>query len=83
MDLATRKYQFIEKFINSINDDRIELFESLLALQSDENDLVAFSVSGEPLTKEEYTRQIKDAEKDIAEGRFKTVSDLEKEVKNW
>lgn len=83
MDIATRKYRFIEKFINSINDDRIELFESLLATQSEENDIVAFSVSGEPVTKAQYIQQIKGAEKDIEEGRFKTVSDLEKEVKNW
>lgn len=83
MDLASRKYQFIEKFINKINDDRIELFESLLASQSGESEIVAFSVSGEPLTQEKYIEQIQEAEKDIEEGRFKTIADLENEVKNW
>lgn len=84
MDIATRKYKFIERFINTINnDDAMELFESLLEAQSKENDTVAYSVEGKPLNKKQYLQEIQEAEKNIAEGRFKTIAQLENEIKNW
>lgn len=84
MDITTRKYRFIERFINTVNsEDCMKLFESLLDSQSEESDIVAYTVKGEPLTKEQYLQQIQESEKDIAEGKFKTTSELEEEVKNW
>lgn len=83
MDIATRKYKFIEQFINTINDDKIELFESLLESQSEENEIVAYTVKGEPLTKKQYIQEIEESEKDIAAGRVISASDLLKEIKNW
>lgn len=83
MDIATRKYKFIEQFINTVNDDSIELFESLLKSQSEENEIVGYTVKGEPLTKKQYIQEIEESEKDIAAGRVISASDLLKEIKNW
>ena len=83
MDIATRKYRFIEQFINTVNDDRIELFESLLESHSEENEIVAYTVKGEPLTKKQYIQEIEESEKDIEAGRVISASELLKEIKNW
>jgi len=45
--------------------------------------IVAYSVTGEPLTKKEYNKNLAKAEKQIAEGKYKTQENLEKDIETW
>lgn len=47
------------------------------------SDIVAYTVSGEPLTREIYIQKVKEAEKRINEGHFTTHEDLQKEMQSW
>ncbi len=48
-----------------------------------ENDLVAYSVDGQPLTQRQYRQELLDAEAEIGRGEFTSQDDLEKEADNW
>jgi hypothetical protein len=48
-----------------------------------ENDVVAFSVDGHPMTAEQYRQELLDAEAEIERGEYTTQEDLEKESENW
>lgn len=48
-----------------------------------ENDVVAFTVEGKPLTKKQYDQELIDAEAEIERGEFTTQEDLEKEAESW
>ncbi len=84
MDITTRKYKFIEQFMKIVSVEKLERFEQLLRKEiPQKKEIVAYTIQGEPLTKEEYIRLIKEADKSINSGDFITVEDLEKEVQNW
>lgn len=51
-------------------------------IESDE-DIVAYTVDGKPLTKAEYIADIKLAEKDFEEGNFYTTNEVRKIVASW
>ena len=46
-------------------------------------EIVAYSIDGEPLSKEDYVKSIKAADASIDAGDFTSVEDLEKEVQDW
>ncbi len=48
-----------------------------------ENDSVAYSVNGDPLTRKKYLQELLDAEAEIARGEFTTQEDLEMESEKW
>lgn len=47
------------------------------------NKVVAYTIEGEPLTKEEYANRVKEADASIDSGNYTTLNDLEKEAENW
>lgn len=83
MDLTIRKYRFIEKFMKFVNNDNIKLFEEFLSEKAKAEEIVAYTIQGQPLTKEQYSKEIQQADASIDSGQYTTVEDLEKEVKNW
>ncbi|MGB0788907.1 MAG: hypothetical protein ACPG7E_00115 [Marinirhabdus sp.] len=48
-----------------------------------ENDVVAYTLDGRPLTKKQYCQELLDGEAEIARGEFTTQKDFEKEAENW
>ncbi len=84
MDLTRRKYNFIEKFIQIANPEKIKRLEAVLNETLNEDDaIVAYTVAGEPLNAEQYKKRIKEADEAISRGEFTTQEDLEKEVDGW
>lgn len=84
MDLTRRKYNFIEKFIQIANPEKIKRLEDVLNETLNEDDaIVAYTVAGEPLKAEQYKKRIKEADEAISRGEFTTQEDLEKEVDGW
>jgi len=45
--------------------------------------IVAYTTSGEALTKEMYIQKVKEAEKRMDEGHFITSEDLKKKMASW
>lgn len=48
-----------------------------------EDEVVAYTIDGKPLTKSAYKNELKDAVAEIKRGEFTTQEDLEKESENW
>jgi len=63
-------------------EDVFDFAEKQKAIIPDE-DIVAYTVQGEPLTKEMYIKKVKDAEASVKAGNYTTLEDLEKEAENW
>ena len=49
----------------------------------EENTVVAYSVTGEPLTITEYRQEILKAEEDIKVGSYFTTEELQRQIENW
>ena len=49
----------------------------------DREEIVAYTTSGKPLTREAYIQEIKKAEKDIDNGNYITHQELLEEIKKW
>jgi len=72
---------------------KIELMQLLLQTQKEsiltrikeifEQDIVAYTAEGRPITKSVYKKELLEAEAEIARGEFTTQEDLEKESENW
>ncbi len=74
----------------SINDRKLNIIENVPLIKDDElikkiEKLISKSVSNEfqEPTKEYLITKAKQANKDIKEGSYKTISDLESEIKKW
>lgn len=48
-----------------------------------EEEIVAHTVEGKPLTRKEYKEKLDNAFLDYKKGNFTTQEDLEKEIENW
>ena len=48
-----------------------------------ENEIVAYDIKGNPITKEQYIKMVHEADERISSGKFTTMEDLEKEIENW
>jgi len=83
MDLATRKKVFKERFDQIKDVDLLERFEIFLEIQLSDEKIVAYTVQGQPLTKEMYAEKVKQTLNSVNLGGFTTIEDLEKEAKSW
>jgi len=79
--------------VMNIETTKLELMQLLLQTQKEsilariktvfEEEIVAYTVDGKPLTKSAYKKELLDAEAEIERGEFTTQEDLEKEAENW
>ncbi|MFP9112317.1 hypothetical protein ACLI1A_00105 [Flavobacterium sp. RHBU_3] len=80
---AAKKLEVLD-WVMHLTDEAV--FNKLLAIKNDtpnENEIVAYTVLGEPMTRDQYYAKIERGEKDIEEGRFTTQEDLRKEMESW
>jgi uncharacterized membrane protein len=77
MDLLGRKNKFIKQFMEVASVEKLEQLEKIL--YSGANKIVAYTVQGEPLTKEKYIQKVKKAEK----GKFISSAELKKRMLSW
>lgn len=76
----------IEKHLDQADDRVLRIVNSVFEnyyREKEENQAVAYTVKGDPLTKNQYIDRIKQAEKDIENGHYTTHEDLLKEVEKW
>ena len=80
MDVQAKRVE-LAKWILSLNEDLLSKVDSIKSSSSSE--IVAYTVKGEALTKQDYIEKVKEAEARIDSGIFTTHEDLGKEMQNW
>lgn len=81
MDIQAEKLHLIEE-LTRIQDIRI-IEQIKLLLKQQNNPVVGYEISGEPITRKQLIRRIEQAEKRIDKGQYIAQEDLEKESDNW
>ena len=76
MDLTARKYKFIEQFMKIVNLDKISRLEEILQEETNENEVVAYSINGNVITKKEYIARNEEAESSFKKGNYKTQEEM-------
>lgn len=78
MDIAARKMELVDWLLH-INDET--KLKKIIALKSVlDKEVVAHTISGYPVDKEEYINMVKEADERISSGKFTTIEDLEIEI---
>ena len=81
MDIDARKIELMDWLLH-INDE--SKLKKIIALKSIlDKEVVAHTISGYPIDKEEYINMVKEADERISSGKYTTIEDLEKEIENW
>lgn len=68
--------------INAADDRLLNVVNAVIESYKD-NEIVAFSVEGEPLTRNAYRKELREAEEQVLRGEYLSQKELEQEVKNW
>lgn len=76
-EIRKKIHQYID-----VADERLLKIINAIILE-DENHIVAYTTSGEPLNKSQYMAELEASEKEIENGEFITNEDLEKEIEKW
>lgn len=80
MDVQAKRIE-LAKWILSVQEELLRKVNDIKENSLD--DIVAYTVNEEPLSKRAYIKKVKDAEKRIEKGQFTTHEDLENEMKDW
>ena len=81
MDIAAKKIELMDWLLH-INDE--SKLNKILALKSVlDKAVVAHTISGYPVDRQEYIQMVREADERISSGKFTTIEDLEKEIENW
>lgn len=78
MDIAARKIELMDWLLH-INDE--SKLKKIIALKSVlDKEVVAHTISGYPVDKEEYVNLVKEADERISSGKYSTIEDLGVEI---
>tara|TARA_R110000868_G_scaffold62248_2_gene188302 strand:+ start:351 stop:602 length:252 start_codon:yes stop_codon:yes gene_type:complete len=80
MNIEAYKIRLLKKVLEEKNESTLIKINRIL---NKEDEIVAYSTSGEPLTKLEYLRQIEKGANDIAEGKILSSVELRNRVNSW
>lgn len=79
------RLEFLDWILHLKDSDAIEKLRVIKAGAKPypQDEIVGYTVLGEPLTREQYYAKLERGEKDIDEGRYTTQEDLRKEMDSW
>ncbi|TDP60699.1 hypothetical protein [Flavobacterium dankookense] len=81
MDIAAKKNELVNWLLALDDESKLK---KIIALKSVlDKEVVAHTISGYPIDKEEYINMVKEADDRISSGKYTTIEDLEKEIENW
>lgn len=81
MDLAAKKSELLDWLLHLKDESKLK---KLIAFKSIiDNEVIAYTVSGYPIDKQEYINMVNEADERITLGEYTTMEDLEKEIENW
>lgn len=79
---ATELRRRLVDYINKADETVLKEVQALV--ENYENDsIVAYTVQGKPLNREEFQKEISEAEAEYKKGNFSTQDQLEEEIRNW
>lgn len=78
MNIETTKLELVQLLLQTKKKHILHQIKEIF-----EQDIVAYTVCGKPLTKSAYKKELLEAERAIARGEFTIQEDLEKEAENW
>jgi hypothetical protein len=67
--------QRVQRYIDTA--DNIKMIKALVENYHEEDEIVAYTVDGKPLTRKQYNQELVDAETEIQRGELTSVEDLE------
>ena len=79
MDIQTIKLDLMQKLLIVRNQSVLKKINRIL----DKEVIVAYTVEGKPLTKEQYNKELEAGEKEIEAGNYITHEELIKESEKW
>ena len=75
--------QSVQNYIDTADNRLLKMIKALVESYHEEDEVVAYTVDGKPLTRKLYNQELLDAETEIQKGELTSVEDLEKESQNW
>lgn len=70
------------QYINQADERLLKVVKAVMESYWEE-EIVAHTIDGKPLTKNAYKEELKEAVAEIKRGEYTTQEDLEKESENW
>lgn len=70
------------EYINTADERLLKVVKAVIESYQEE-EIVAFSVEGKPITRNEYKIQLANTKLEIERGEFTSQEDLEKESEKW
>ena len=64
-------------------DERLLAMINALAISYQESEVIAYTVKGVPLSREQYKQELQEAKAEYKRGEYTAVDDLKKEIKDW
>ncbi|WP_298323410.1 hypothetical protein [uncultured Dokdonia sp.] len=64
-------------------DERLLAMINALAISYQESEVIAYTVEGEPLSREQYKQELQEAKSEYKRGEYTAVDDFKKEIKDW
>lgn len=85
MDIQTTKIELIKQLLNVNKESVLEKIKEILSSEdsSNEEEIVAYTFDGKPLTPNQYRTEIQKGLDDIKAGRVTSDEDLAKEIESW
>lgn len=75
--------QSVQNYIDTADNRLLKMIKALVESYHEDDDIVAYTVDGKPLTRKQYNQELLEAEAEIQRGELTSVEDLEKEARNW
>lgn len=75
--------QSVQNYIDTADNRLLKMIKALVESYHEEDQIVAYTVDGKPLTRKQYNQELVDAETEIQRGELTSVEDLEKDSQNW
>lgn len=69
-------------YINTADERLLKVVKAVIESYQ-ENDIVAYTIDGKPLTRVTYKEDLQEAKAEIKRGEYTSQEDLEKESNNW
>ena len=79
MNIESTKIDLVKQLFNINEESVLMQIKSIL----DEEEIVAYTTDGKPLSRKAYSEAIKEAENDVESGQYITQSQLLDNIKKW
>jgi len=79
MSIQAAKLDVVQKLLSVQKESLLNKINKIL----DKEMIVAYTIEGKPLTKNDYNKRLHKAEQQIKSGDYLTQQELEKESENW